>query len=318
MSARHDVVTIGEAMALFIATGGRPLRNAERFLRSVAGAESNVAVGVARLGLKASWCGRVGDDALGHGILDRLRGEGVDLSRAVIDGGAATGVLVRDGHGERTVDVCYARAGSAGSRLNRQDIDQAWVAGAQFLHFSGITAALGRSSAEAVAHAAQLAGEHGTHVSLDLNLRRKLWSDSVASATLSPLLPRVDTLFAGDEELLAVSAAATVPDGVQWAFDQGATTVVVKSGSNGATAYSAKSTVHARPPRVTVVDPVGAGDAFVAGYLAAAVNGVEESVRLTQACRMGAAAVQVVGDIEGLLYGSHGLLPPVRGQDIDR
>jgi 2-dehydro-3-deoxygluconokinase len=318
MTAQYDVVTMGEAMALFLTQEAAPLRAADRFVRSVAGAESNVAVGVTRLGLRASWCGRVGDDALGLGVLDRLRGEGVDLSRAVIDAHASTGVLVRDRHAERTVNVSYARTGSAGSRLEPDDVDPMWIAAARFLHLSGITPALGRAPAEAVAYAASVAVEHGTRVSLDFNLRRRLWSDAQAAAALSPLLSSVDTLFAGEDELLVVSAQGTVRDGVRWALDSGVTSVVVKSGSAGATAYSTASSMHAASPRVTVVDAVGAGDAFVAGYLAAVVAGADQAASLAQACRMGAAAVQIPGDLEGLLYGSGGLLPPAFTGDVDR
>ena len=106
-----DVVTFGESMALFRADPADPLRAARRFSRSMAGAESNLAIGLSRLGCDAGWFGRVGDDPLGLGILDALRAENVDVSRAVVDP-AATGVLVRDTHAERRIDVVYARAGA--------------------------------------------------------------------------------------------------------------------------------------------------------------------------------------------------------------
>lgn len=318
MTNHHNVVTIGEAMALFLTQDATPLRGADRFIRSVAGAESNVAVGVARLGLHASWCGRVGDDALGHGVLDRLRGEGVDLSRAVVDLAAATGVLVRDRHAERTVSVAYARAGSAGTRLTPADVEPGWVAAADILHISGVTAALGPGPAATVAHAARIAVENGTRVSLDLNLRRRLWSDAEAAATLTPVLAHVDTLFASTDELLAISGQSDLKDGVLWALDRGVPSVVVKHGAAGATAHWTAGSLHVAPPPVTVTDSVGAGDAFVAGYLAAVVAGADLEVQLTQGCRMGAAAVQVAGDLEGLLYGSGGLLPASFAGDVDR
>lgn len=309
---------MGEAMALFLTRDATPLRGAEHFTRSVAGAESNVAAGVARLGLRASWCGRVGDDALGHGVLDRLRGEDVDLSRAVVDADANTGVLVRDHHPERTASVAYARACSAGSLLCPGDVEPSWLEDADILHLSGVTAALGPAPADAVAFAARHAASSGTRVSLDLNLRRRLWSDAEAAATLTPLLAHVDVLFAGDDELLAISGQAALDDGVRWALDQGVPTVIVKSGSAGATAHWEGGSLHEPARPVTVTDCVGAGDAFVAGYLSALVAGADLGDSLVQGARTGAAAVQVAGDIEGLLYGSGGLLPPPFTGDVDR
>jgi len=318
MTGPFDVVTLGEAMALFLTQEATPLRSADRFVRGVAGAESNVAVGVARLGLRSSWCGRVGDDALGHGLLDRLRGEGVDLSGASVDSAASTGVLVRDRHAERTVSVAYARTGSAATRMTVADIDPDWLQAAEVVHLTGITPALGPGPAEAVAFAATEATRRGTRVALDLNLRRRLWSDDEAAAALVPLLPFVDTLFGGLDELAAISGRSSVAEGCQWALDQGCRVVVVKKGPEGATARTADGSVDATAPLSAVVDTVGAGDAFVAGYLAATVAGAGLQEALEQGCRVGAAAVQVAGDLDGLPYGTGGLLPQPHHGDVDR
>jgi 2-dehydro-3-deoxygluconokinase len=318
MTSSFDVVTLGEAMALFLTQEATPLRSADRFVRGVAGAESNVAVGVARLGLRSSWCGRLGDDALGHGVLDRLRAEGVDLSRVVVDSGAATGVLVRDHHAERRVSVAYARTGSAATRMTVSDVSPDWLGSAEVVHLTGITPALGPGPAEAVAFAATEAALRGTRVALDLNLRRRLWSDEEAAAALIPLLPSVDILFGGLDELAAVSGHRSVAECCRWALDQGCRVVVVKKGPEGATASTAHGSVDAAASLTSVVDTVGAGDAFVAGYLAATVAGAGLQEALEQACRVGAAAVQVAGDLDGLPYGTKGLLPPPGVGDVDR
>src|ERR1700722_20962321 len=108
------VVMLGESRALCGADPGEPLRTARRFSRSIAGAESNLAIGLSRLGCSAGWFGRVGDDPLGLGILGTLRAEDVDVSPAIVDDAAPTGLLGRDTHAERRIDVVYARLGAAG------------------------------------------------------------------------------------------------------------------------------------------------------------------------------------------------------------
>lgn len=169
-----EVVTFGEAMALLLAEPGRPLDHAERFRRSIAGAESNVAVALARLGHRVGWFGRVGDDAFGRTVLRTLRGEGVDVSRARVDPAAATGLIVRDCHAERAIEVLYHRAGSAGSRLAREDIDPAWLGSARILHVTGVTAALSATALDACVAAVEAARSAGVLVSYDPNVRRKL------------------------------------------------------------------------------------------------------------------------------------------------
>jgi 2-dehydro-3-deoxygluconokinase len=313
-----DLVALGETMALFVTEPASPLRQAHTFVRSIAGAESNVAIGVARLGLATAWCGRVGGDALGLGVLDRLRAEGVDISRAIVDEDGWTGVLVRDRHNEQRINVAYARRGSAGSALGPDDIDADWVGSASVLHVTGITPALSATAAAAVERALELAYTAGVEVSFDVNLRRRLWADGEAAGVLRSLVPRVNVLFATEEELAVLSGDSDVRRSAEWALGSGVRTVVVKRGAQGAIAFAHDEIVEAQGPQVSAVDPVGAGDAFVAGYLAAALTGEALPACLEQGCRTGAAAVQVPGDIEGLPWGSKGRFDLTAGLDVDR
>jgi 2-dehydro-3-deoxygluconokinase len=313
-----DLVALGETMALFVTEPASPLRQAHTFVRSIAGAESNVAIGVARLGLRAAWCGRVGDDALGLAILDRLRAERVDISRAIVEEDGWTGVLVRDRHHEQRINVAYARRGSAGSALGPGDVDADWVESARILHVTGITPALSATAAAAVERALELASTAGVEVSFDVNLRRRLWADEEAARVLRVLVPRMNVLFATEEELAVLSGNSDVSSGAEWALGSGVRTVVIKRGAEGAIAFGHDETVEAQGHQVSPVDPVGAGDAFVAGYLAAALSGEALPARLEQGCRTGAASVQVLGDIEGLPWGSNGLFDLTAGLDVDR
>src|SRR5919199_3648728 len=132
-----DVVSLGESMVLLVAEQPGPLREATTFRRHVAGAESNVAIGLCRLGHTAGWISRVGDDEFGRAVAFRIRGEGVDLSRLIVDPGAPTGVLFRERREVGPIEVVYYRRGSAASRLSTADLDADYLRQARYLHLTG-------------------------------------------------------------------------------------------------------------------------------------------------------------------------------------
>ncbi len=169
-----EVVTFGEALAAFLADPpGTPLSAASTFRRRIAGAEFNLAIGLARLGHRVAWSGRVGDDTQGQLVIKSLRAECVDVSGVIVDS-APTGVLVRDCHVNRTVDVNYFRTCSAGSRLRPDDLDLDHIRRSRVLAVSGVTAALTESAFAATLAAAQAAREAGVTVAFDPNIRLKL------------------------------------------------------------------------------------------------------------------------------------------------
>lgn len=297
------VVTFGESMALFRAEPGEPLRTARRFTRSIAGAESNVAIGLSRLGGDAGWFGRVGDDPLGLGILDALRGEGVDISRAVVDGGAPTGVLIRDTHAERRIDVAYARSGSAGSRLGPADLDAAYLSSAAILHVTGITPALSASALEATSEAVRMACEAGVTVSFDPNIRRRLWPDPAeARRVLLPLAERSRIVLLGHAEADLLTGQETPAEAAKWLVGRGVETVAVKLGAGGALGFSDGESYHGPALPVHAVDPIGAGDAFNAGFLWARLQGSDMRGCLAEGNLAAGLSIQACGDIEGLPY----------------
>lgn len=298
-----DVVTFGETMALFRTDPAEPLRMARRFSRSVAGAESNVAVGLARLGCDAGWFGRVGDDPLGLGILDTLRGEGVDVSRAIVDDGAPTGILVRDTHAERRIDVVYARLGSAGSRLSPSDLDEQYLRSARLLHVTGITPALSMTAREATAEAVRLAAQAGVTVCFDPNIRRRLWADMAAARrALLPLAEHSQIVLAGSAEASLLTGLQAPDAAARWLADRGATTVCVKLGADGAVGVRGGASYRSAALSVHPVDPIGAGDAFDAGFLSAWLRGAELPECMDEGNLAAGLSIQVCGDIEGLPY----------------
>jgi 2-dehydro-3-deoxygluconokinase len=296
-------VTFGESMALFRADPAEPLRTARRFSRSIAGAESNVAIGLRRLGCDAGWFGRVGDDPLGLGILDTLRAEDVDVSRAIVDDAALTGVLVRDTHAERRIDVVYARTGSAGSRLSPADLDEDYLTSARVLHVTGITPALSQTARAATAEAVRLAAEAGVTVSFDPNLRRRLWPDMAeARRTLLPLIERSQVVLLGHAEATLLTGQEAPAAAARWLADHGVTTVAVKLGAGGALGFCGGQSYHGQALAVHPVDPIGAGDAFDAAFLCAWLRGADLSGCVEEGNLAAALSLQVCGDIEGLPY----------------
>jgi 2-dehydro-3-deoxygluconokinase len=303
-----SVVTIGETMALLDAPSGRGLRTGSRLPVGIGGAESNVAIGLARLGVPCTWISRVGADAFGALVTREIRAEGVSVI-ASQDPSTPTGLMVKEHRGGRPVSVRYYRAGSAASRLSPADLDEAAIATAHVLHLTGITPALGSGPLRAVERAIEIARASGTLVSFDVNYRSKLWSVDEAGPVLARLAGSVDLLFAGPEEAALLlgwdgtAGAETFDDGQHLArglAKLGPGTVVVKLGALGSLALSGDH-VHQAPTRpVTVVDAVGAGDAFVAGYLCELVAGGTIPGCLAMGNRLGGAVCEVPGDWEGL------------------
>lgn len=307
--ARTEVVTLGECLASLVATTPGPLAEATSFERHVAGAEANVAVGLARLGHSVAYIGRVGGDGFGTAIVRRLRGEGVDVSQLAIDPDARTGMMVRERRSIGAAEVIYHRAGSAASMLGSDDIDRAFasgaVVGARWLHLTGITPALSDTARAAAFRARDMARDAGLTVSLDLNLRRRLWPDEVAGPILRDLAAGVDVVLGSPDELAVIAGIDRGSEPAELAVaiaPLGPATVVVKLGRDGALGLEAGATPVLVPaiPVPAVVDPVGAGDAFCAGFIAGRLDGtdLETALRMGNAC--GALAVAAVGDQAGL------------------
>ncbi|HET6530700.1 MAG TPA: sugar kinase [Actinoplanes sp.] len=287
--------TFGETMGLVAADGIGLLEYARGFTLAIGGAESNVAIGVARLGGTATWLGRIGPDATGDLIERRLRGEGV-RTLAIRDD-AFTGLMVRYRRTGELTHVDYHRAGSAGSRLCASDVPVAELTSAGVVHVTGITPALSESARIAVFQAVETARAAGVTVSVDVNYRSKLWSRFDAAPVLRDLVTRADVVFAGPEEAALFLGAEPALEGLA---GLGPAEVIVKDGARGCTALIGGARFTLAAPRVTVVDPVGAGDAFVAGYLADRMAGRSPEDRLRTATSAGAFAVTVPGDCENL------------------
>jgi len=293
------VLTIGESMALLVADRIGPAAAHSGYRLSIGGAEGNVAIGLARLGTPVTWTGGVANDPFGRVIVATLRGEGVDV-RPVAQTGAASGLMVRTRPLPGRTAVHYYRRDSAGARLAPDMIDGSVIAAAEILHVTGITPALSETAAAAIAQAVRVAVAAGVPVSFDVNYRAALWSPEEAASVLAPLARQAAVLFAGPEEAELLTGAAGGDAQLAALGAWGVREIVIKDGARGARALIDGELFDAPAIVVDAIDTVGAGDAFVAGYLHARRRGDDPAARLDLAVRVAAYACTVEGDWEGL------------------
>src|SRR5438128_8776204 len=237
-ASKLDVVTLGESMVLLLAEQSGPMREAITFRRYIAGAESNLAIGLSRLGHSAGWFSRVGDDEFGRAVVFRIRGEGVDTSRVISDAAAPTGLVIRERREVGPIEQVYYRRGSAASRLSPDDLDAAYVGGARFLHLTGITPALSASCHRTVFAAADMARAAGVTVVLDPDYRSKLWDPTEARSVMRDLASRCDLLLPGRDEAELLTGESDPEVAARELKKLGPSTVVVKLGAQGALALA--------------------------------------------------------------------------------
>ncbi|WP_329480851.1 sugar kinase [Kribbella sp. NBC_01484] len=292
-----DLLTLGETM-VSVRTA-RPMRLGGEAQLSIAGSETNVAIGLSRLGHQATWVGAVGNDEPGRLIQRTLRAEGVDTNYLRFSDDSFTGFIAFDQPSHDITRVSYHRRGSAGSTLTPDESIAAIDATQpRLLHVTGITPALSDTTRAATLAAVRTASAAGVQVSLDVNYRARLWSRPDAATAIRELLPYVHAVFASDDELDLLTDA---PDAVSDLLAH--TTVdhvIVTAGGKGAWAHSSDSTIHRPALPVTVVDSIGAGDAFVSGYLSATLDNLSPEARLDRATTSGAFCVTALGDWESL------------------
>lgn len=281
--ATGRVLCLGETMAMVTPTHVAPLREAVSFAVKAGGAESTVAMYLADSGVPASWVSWLGDDPLGWRLLDEVRASGVDVAGVQLVAGAPTGVYFKDpGEGETT--VYYYRAGSAASRMDSTVLEQLEWRGVAALHVTGITAGLSAGCAEMLEAVMREARRRDIVVSFDVNYRPGLWSVEAAAPRLAELATLADLVFVGRDEAETLWGEGH-PETLHSSLGL-CGRLVVKDGSVGATEVAAAdggTTVEFVPAHpVDVVEAVGAGDAFTAGYLGAMLGGEPVDVCLNR------------------------------------
>ncbi|WP_431800485.1 sugar kinase [Halobacillus andaensis] len=305
-----DVVTIGESMVLFQPYNGGGIKYAPLLSKSVGGAESNLAFGLSRLGKKVRWISRVGSDPFGELILSTIAGEGIDVSHTEKDPHEPTALYFKEATTPGDPSVYYYRRNSAASQFAREHIKPEWFEQAGHLHVTGITPALGEHTVEFMKEAMKQARAQGLTVSFDPNLRRKLWDDHTAREVLLELIPLCDIFLPGLEEAeFLLGEQSSVAHGAEF-LEMGPSIVAMKLGEEGSIGFTKNGYYEEEPYKVKqVVDTVGAGDAYAAGFLSALLEeknflNEEKSAEilpkaLKRANVTGALATQFHGDWEG-------------------
>jgi len=299
-----DVVTLGEAMAMFVAAQTGDLAEVESFTKRIAGAELNVAIGLARLGLNVGWVSRIGNDSFGRFTLQQLAKEGVNAQRVTVDGRYPTGFQLKSKNTDGTdPSVEYFRKGSAASHLSTADFDCDYFAGARHLHLSGVAAALSAESLELCHFAAAEMRAKGKTISFDPNLRPVLWSSrELMIEQLNKLACAADWVLPGLKEGQILTGQSTAAGIADFYLERGVQAVIIKTGPEGAWFKTAAGDQAAVPAvKVTnVVDTVGAGDGFAVGTLSAMLEGKTLLQAVQRGNKIGSLAIQAIGDSEGL------------------
>ena len=273
-TTQPEIITIGETMVLITPTVAEPIETAELFHLETGGAESNVAVHLSALGHHAAWASHLGTDAFGRRVERQLRERGVDTSLVKFTPDASTGFYFKDpGNG-----VTYYRAGSAASAMTPDDLAEVPFEQAAITHISGITPSLSATCAALIESVLDRAQQSDTVVSFDVNYRAALWPVEQAGPTLLALARRANIVLVGLDEA-EVLWGTTTPEEVRALLDN-PDFLVIKDGDVGATEFNAEGHVFVPAHTVDVVEAVGAGDAFAAGYLSGYLSGLSPEQRL--------------------------------------
>ncbi len=295
----RDLLTIGETMAAFASYEKMPLRYAHNFGMRIAGAESNTAMGLAKLGFESSWVSKVGDDEFGAFIVNQIRSEGVDTSSVVKDKEHSTGVMFKETTAGET-RVYYYRENSAASHMTKDDISEDLIKQFRMVHMSGITPILSPECMELTNEVFRIAKENNIKISFDPNIRKKLWKDRCFVEEIRSFVLQANIILIGLDEAEVLFQTKDHEAIFDILFQQGCAEYVgLKDGANGSWVADKETYIKVEPHACKCIDPIGAGDAYNSGFIAAVLKGSSLKAIGKMASVSGALATETTGDIEG-------------------
>lgn len=298
----NQVITIGETMASFVPFEQTSLSYGPPIKMRIAGAESNTSIGLVHLGHPAAFITRLGTDHLGKYVLRMIRAEGVDASYIISDPEYPTGIMFKEPSFHQETTVYYYRNGSAASHLRPLDLPEQAIASAKILHFTGITPILSSSCKETIFAAIEIASANGCAISFDPNIRMKLWKNNDYRPLMRDIISHSTYLLTGLEEAKILYDSDNITKLSKTILSSGTTQcLVIKDGSNGAYICDDSGVTKIPPASCNCIDPIGAGDAFNAGFL----SGILESKTFTESGAIGAicgaSVTESMGDTEGMV-----------------
>jgi 2-dehydro-3-deoxygluconokinase len=293
----YDVVTFGESMVLFACGERDKLENAADYHASIGGAESNCAIGLARLGHSVCWVSRLGSDPFGSRVIKTLRGEGVDVRRVEISAKEPTGIMFKEPAPGNASRVFYYRRHSAAAALKTESFDGLET---KYLFVTGITPALSLSNRALTFELVDRFRDAGAKVVFDPNMRFRLWTVDEARTVFLDLARKSDILVPSLTEaeiLTGLTEPNSMLDGLR---SLGPSQVILKAGVQGAWYADGEERGFCPGFPVTEIDPVGAGDAFCAGLISGLLDGCALSEAVLRGAALGAFCVSAFGDYQGL------------------
>jgi 2-dehydro-3-deoxygluconokinase len=297
---RFDFTTVGETMLRLSVPEGERLERVEHLDVWPGGAESNVAVALSRMGFRAAWFSRLPDSPLGRRIGWAIHAGGVDTSAvAWTDDGRVGTYFVEYAPPPRRIEVVYDRKDSAAAQMTPEHIPWEFLLNTRMLHLTGITPGLSSSCLAVTAEACDRARHAGITLSIDVNYRAKLWTPSEAAEALLPLLRRATLVICGEADAATLFGLEGEAEQVLRDLQRltGSPMVVLTVGERGALAVTGDDKVLTQPAfPATIVDRIGAGDAFSAGVLCGLLEGSLEA-GLRYGAAMSAHKLTTFGDM---------------------
>jgi 2-dehydro-3-deoxygluconokinase len=295
-----EIVGFGEAMVLLQPDPGQDLATADHLGVHVAGAELNLCAAAARVGLRAGFCSRVGDDPFGARVIAAAQALDIDTSLVTVDPRHPTGLFLKQVLPDGARRVHYYRHGSAASTMDLSAVQQLLAVRPRVVAVSGVTAALGPAPRAAVLALAERTRARGVLFAFDPNLRPALGPVAEQIDTARGLLPHVDILLLGLDEAEPLFGTADPERVFAAAAAAGVRETVLKAGPDGAYVRDGETIVHLPSQATVVVDPVGGGDAFAGGYLAARLRGATPQAAADLGSWLAAGVIAAPGDTFGL------------------
>lgn len=295
-----DVLTVGESMVVLSPKNFGAMRYSNEFTRFFAGAESNVAIALTRLGHSVSWASQIGNDELGLALLSFIRGEGVDTSFVKVSDAGPTGLLFKEIRHSDDIRIQYYRDGSAASYMEPNLLSEVSFTKLKIFHVTGITPGLSDTAFQTIMQALEWCKKYEVTVVFDPNIREKFLKKPGYTKKLEQILHYTDVFIPNIQEAEHLLKANTMKQQVNVAFSYGVKTIIIKDGQTGAFYFTNSEEGFAPHYHVEVVDSVGAGDAFASGVISGILAGLSLHETVKTANAMGALAITAVGDITNL------------------
>lgn len=301
-SFNKNILLIGEPMGLFIAKQEGSLEEASEYRFAVAGAEFNVAVGLSRMGHNVGYVTRLGADPFGKKILKALSDNNISTSMVSFDDMRSTGFMLKSKVSSGDPEIYYYRRNSAASSISSSIIDEIDLDKFDYLHLTGIFPALSQTNLNTTIYLIKKAKDKGIIIFFDPNLRPQLWGDKETMiAVINKIAGMSDYFMPGINECEALTGSREPDRAAEFYSKIGAGNIVIKLGEDGAYINGGSCCETVKGYNVEhVVDTVGAGDGFAAGFISALAEGLDCINAVRRGNAVGAMQVMSEGDNEGL------------------